>query len=124
MFNITKKVMFLFFGMAVIWLLSSSSAFAADVISVQGPYTKAIFAVGAMIAAGLSIGLGCIGSGAGIGNATASACEAVGRNPAVQGKVMMTMMIGMALCESIAIYALVIAFILLFANPLKTLVIG
>jgi F-type H+-transporting ATPase subunit c len=120
----TKKIMFSFFAVAVLWLFSSSSAFAADVISTDGPYTKAIFAVGAMIAAGLSIGLGCIGSGSGIGNATASACEAVGRNPAVQGKVMMTMMIGMALCESIAIYSLVIAFILLFANPMKVLVLG
>jgi F-type H+-transporting ATPase subunit c len=120
----TKKIMFSFFAIAVLWLFNSSPAFASDVINAQGPYTKAIFAVGAMIAAGLSIGLGCIGSGAGIGNATASACEAVGRNPAVQGKVMMTMMIGMALCESICIYSLVIAFILLFANPFKTFIIG
>jgi F-type H+-transporting ATPase subunit c len=120
----TKKIMFSFFAIAVLWLLGSSSAFAADVINTQAPYTKVIFSVGAMIGAGLAIGLGCIGSGAGIGSATGSACEAVGRNPAVQPKIIMTMMIGMALAESVCIYSLVISFILLFANPFKTFILG
>jgi len=120
----TKKVMFSFFVITVLWLITGSSAFAADVINAQAPYTKVIFSVGAMIGAGLAIGLGCIGSGAGIGNATGSACEAVGRNPAVQPKIIMTMMIGMALAESIAIYSLVISFILLFANPFKSFILG
>ena len=61
----TKKIMFSFFAIAVLWLLGASSAFAADVINTQAPYTKVIFSVGAMIGAGLAIGLGCIGSGAG-----------------------------------------------------------
>jgi len=77
-----------------------------------------------MIGAGLAIGLGCIGAGAGIGNAAAGASEAVGRNPNAQGKIMMTMMVGMAMAESIAIYALVISLILLFVNPFKDLVLG
>ncbi|MEN6474817.1 MAG: ATP synthase F0 subunit C [Syntrophaceae bacterium] len=77
-----------------------------------------------MIGAGLAIGLGCIGAGAGIGNAAAGASEAVGRNPNAQGKIMMTMMVGMAMAESIAIYSLVVALILLFVNPFKDLVLG
>jgi len=68
--------------------------------------------------------VGCIGAGLGIGHAAAGASEAVGRNPAAQGKIMMTMMIGMAMAESIAIYALVISLILLFVNPFKAFLIG
>ncbi|MEA3222755.1 MAG: ATP synthase F0 subunit C [Thermodesulfobacteriota bacterium] len=77
-----------------------------------------------MIGAGLAMGLGAIGAGAGIGQAASGASEAVGRNPGVQGKIMMTMMVGMAMAESIAIYALVISLILLYMNPYKTFLFG
>ncbi|MGC9324860.1 MAG: ATP synthase F0 subunit C [Desulfomonilia bacterium] len=77
-----------------------------------------------MVGAGFAIGLGCIGAGAGIGSAAAGGSEAVGRNPAAQGKIMMTMMVGMAMAESIAIYALVISLILLYANPYRVFVFG
>lgn len=107
-------------------LLSSQFALAAaEAIPVGGEsYIKVIFAVGAMIGAGLAIGLGAIGAGAGIGNAANGACQAVGRNPGVQGKIMMVMLVGMAMAESIAIYALVIALILLYANPFKAFFLG
>ncbi len=106
-------------------VLTSQFAFAADAIPVGGEsYIKVIFAVGAMIGAGLAIGVGAIGVGAGIGNAANGACQAVGRNPGVQGKIMMVMLVGMAMAESIAIYALVIALILLYANPFKAFFLG
>jgi F-type H+-transporting ATPase subunit c len=125
MFRNTTKIFFSFLATAVLWLLSSPVvAFAADAIPAQDPYVKVIFSVGAMIGAGLAIGLGCIGAGAGIGNAAAGASEAVGRNPAAQGKIMMTMMVGMAMAESIAIYSLVISLILLFVNPFKAFLFG
>jgi F-type H+-transporting ATPase subunit c len=68
--------------------------------------------------------VGCFGAAIGIGHIGASASEAVGRNPGAQGKIMMTMMIGMAMAESIAIYALVVTLILLFVNPFKAFLIG
>ena len=43
----------------------------------------------------------------------------VARNPEAKGAITTTMILGMALVESIAIYGLVIAFILLYANPFK-----
>jgi len=98
-------------------LVSSPAVFAAEAIPAGDSYTKALFAVGAMIGAGFAMGVGAIGAGLGIGTAASGACQAVGRNPGVQGKIMMTMLIGMAMAESIAIYALVIALVLLFANP-------
>lgn len=111
-----KMVLSLLTATAIV-LLTSPIVFAADAIPADGSYIKVIFSVGAMLAAGLAIGLGAIGAGAGIGQAASGACEAVGRNPGVQGKVMMTMLVGMAMAESIAIYALVVSLVLLYANP-------
>ncbi len=119
-----KRILTVFSSMVVL-LLSSSLVFAAETIPAGGEsYTKVIFAIGAMIAAGLAIGLGAIGAGAGIGNAANGACQAVGRNPGVQGKIMMTMLVGMAMAESIAIYALVVSLVLLYANPYKSYFLG
>ena len=113
------------FTSAAALLLTSQFAFAADAIPVGGEsYINVIFAVGALIGAGLAIGLGAIGAGAGIGNAANGACQAVGRNPGVQGKIMMVMLVGMAMAESIAIYALVISLILLYANPYMRYFLG
>jgi F-type H+-transporting ATPase subunit c len=66
------------------------------------------------IAAGLAAGLGAIGPGVGVGLLGSGAMGALGRNPEARGPVMTNMLIGIAFCESIAIYALVIAIILLF----------
>jgi len=85
-------------------------------------YTKAIVVGLAILAAGFSMGFGAIGAGLGLGQATSGASNAVGRNPDAQGKIMMTMMVGMAMTESVAIYALVIALVILYANPLLKVV--
>ena len=67
-----------------------------------------------MIAIALAIGLGTIGTGLGQGNAVSGAMEAIGRNPDAQGKVQGTLILGLAFIESLAIYALVIAFLIGF----------
>ena len=119
------KVFFTVLSSVAVLILSNQLVFAADAIPVGGEsYIKVIFAVGAMIGAGLAIGLGAIGAGAGIGSAASGACQAVGRNPGVQGKIMMTMLVGMAMAESIAIYALVVSLVLLFANPYMKYFLG
>ena len=63
----------------------------------------------------LAVGLGVIGPGIGIGLIVAKAVEAIGRNPEAAGKVQATMFIGIAFTEALAIFALVIGFILKFA---------
>jgi F-type H+-transporting ATPase subunit c len=85
-------------------------------------YTKAIVYGCSLLGAGLAIGVGAVGAGLGLGQATSGASNAVGRNPEAQGKIMLTMMVGMAMTESVAIYALVISLVMLFANPLIKLV--
>lgn len=64
------------------------------------------------LAAGLAIGLGAIGPGIGIGILGSKAMEAMGRNPEAAGMILLNMIIGIAFAEAIAIYALVMAFLL------------
>lgn len=71
------------------------------------------------IGAGLAMIAG-IGPGIGQGNAAASACEAVGRQPEAQGDITRTMLLGQAVAETTGIYGFVIALILLFLRPLLT----
>lgn len=67
-----------------------------------------------MLAAALAIGLGALGPGLGIGILASKAMEAIGRNPEASGKVQTAMILGLAFCEAIAIYALVVALIVKF----------
>jgi len=66
------------------------------------------------IGAGLAIGLGALGPGIGIGILAGKALEAIGRNPEASQKVQTTMILAIAFAEAIAIYALVVALIILF----------
>lgn len=70
------------------------------------------------LAAGLSVGVAALGCGIGMGTAIGGACSGTARNPEASGKITVTMIIGLALIESLTIYGLVISLILLFANPL------
>jgi len=121
-----EKGLFTLVISSAVLLLNSPFVLAAEALPAGGEsYTKVLFAVGAMIAAGFAIGVGAVGAGLGIGTAASGACSAVGRNPGVQGKIMMTMLVGMAMAESIAIYALVVSLVLLYANPfMKYFLVG
>lgn len=68
--------------------------------------------VGLAIGAGIAIGLAAFGGALGQGKASASALEGIARNPGAANKVQTPMIIGLALIESLVIYALVIAFLL------------
>ncbi|HDQ04714.1 MAG TPA: ATP synthase F0 subunit C [Deltaproteobacteria bacterium] len=120
----TRKKVTIALTTVMVLLATGSLAAAAEIIPAGESYTKAIFAVGAMVAAAFSIGVGAIGAAIGIGSAANAACNAVGRNPGVQGKIMMTMLVGMAMAESIAIYCLVVSLVLLFANPYVSYFLG
>ena len=69
-------------------------------------------------AAATSIGLAGLGAGLGMGRGVESACAGIARNPEAKGPIQTVMILGLALIESIAIYGLVIALILLYGNPL------
>jgi F-type H+-transporting ATPase subunit c len=64
------------------------------------------------LAAGLAIGIAAHGGGMGQGRAAAAALEGIARNPHASGKLFTPMILGLALIESLVIYALVIAFMI------------
>lgn len=69
----------------------------------------------------IGVGLAMIaglGPGIGQGIAAGQGAAAVGRNPGAKGDIMSTMLLGQAVAETTGLYSLVIALILLFANPL------
>jgi F-type H+-transporting ATPase subunit c len=77
---------------------------------------QAIIAAGSAIGAGLAVMTG-IGAGIGQGFAAGKGAEAVGNQPEAKGDITQTMLLGCAVAESTGIYGLVIAIILIFANP-------
>ncbi len=68
----------------------------------------------ALLSAGLCMGFGGLGPGVGNGFTGAAACEAAGHRPDQRGLIMRTMLVAQAVAQSTAIYALVIAFVLIF----------
>ena len=70
-----------------------------------------------IFAAGLAVGLGAIGPGIGEGMAVAKGLEAIARQPEAAGTISRTLFVGLAMIETMAIYCLVVALLVLFANP-------
>jgi F-type H+-transporting ATPase subunit c len=68
-------------------------------------------------ASAIGIGIAALGTGIGMGLGIGRAVEGIARNPEASGKIMTTMIVGLALIESLAIYTLVVVLILLYAKP-------
>ena len=62
------------------------------------------------LAAGLGIGIAALGGGIGQGRAAAAALDGIARNPGAAGQIRGPMILGLALIESLVIYALIISF--------------
>jgi F0F1-type ATP synthase membrane subunit c/vacuolar-type H+-ATPase subunit K len=67
-----------------------------------------------VIAAGIAVGLGGIGPGIGCGAVGETSCEAIAKNPSNDALMLRTMLIGQAVSQSTAIYAFIIALVILF----------
>ena len=76
-----------------------------------------ITAAASVIAAALAVGLAAIGPGLGQGNAAGQAVEGIARQPEAEGKIRGTLLLSLAFMEALTIYGLVVALVLLFANP-------
>ena len=93
----------------------ASLAFAAD-----GPAAVKLdsAALGlAVIGAALGMAIAAAGCGIGQGLGLKAACEGIARNPDAAGKIQVSLILGLAFVESLAIYSLVVNLIILFANP-------
>ncbi|MDR1602288.1 MAG: ATP synthase F0 subunit C [Tannerella sp.] len=65
------------------------------------------------VAATIGAGMAVIGAGIGIGKIGSSAMEAIGRQPEAASDVRMSMIIGAALVEGVALFAIVVCFLAL-----------
>jgi F-type H+-transporting ATPase subunit c len=69
--------------------------------------------IGLAIGAGIAIGLAVLGGGLGQGRAAAAALEGISRNPGAAGRIQTPMILGLALIESLVLFAFLIAFLIL-----------
>ncbi|HEX4202861.1 MAG TPA: ATP synthase F0 subunit C [Ktedonobacteraceae bacterium] len=68
------------------------------------------------LAAGLAIGLGAIGPGVAIGLIGGNGASAIGRNPEATPLIQTNMILAIVFAEAVAIYALVVALLILFVH--------
>ena len=102
--------LFAFLSVMVLAVLAISvpQAFAEEVAGGGGELSK----LGLALGAGLGIGIAAGIAGLGQGRATAAALAGIARNPGAASKIQTPMIIGLALIESLVIYALAITFLL------------
>jgi ATP synthase F0 subunit c len=81
----------------------------------EGDVVEAARILGKLIGAGLAT-MGMIGAGLGIGVLVNGAVTAMGRNPDAAGNIQTNMVLGIAFAEAVAIYALVVALLILFVG--------
>jgi F-type H+-transporting ATPase subunit c len=110
------------FGLLVAVLTLLAGVVLASDKAAEGAVTasdsaKAMFYGMTVLAAGIGIAVGALGSGIGQGIAVGKAVEGISRQPEAAGTIQTVMIIGLAFIESLTIYALLISLILLFVNP-------
>jgi F-type H+-transporting ATPase subunit c len=93
--------------------LLSSTAFAQD----GGGANNFDVAQAAALGAGLAIGLAAMGGSLGQGRAAAAALEGISRNPGAAPRIQTPMILGLALIESLVLFAFAIAFLLIGKIP-------
>jgi F-type H+-transporting ATPase subunit c len=101
-----KTTAFIFLAMVLLFV--AMPAFAQTPAGEGGTNTTYYWAI--PIGAGAAIGIAGGLCGLGQGRATASAVEALARNPGARPGIFVFLLVGLALIESLALYALVIAF--------------
>jgi F-type H+-transporting ATPase subunit c len=70
-----------------------------------------------ILASAIAVSFGAIGPALGEGRAVAAAMDAIARQPESAGTLSRTLFVGLAMIETMAIYCLVVALLVLFANP-------
>lgn len=76
-----------------------------------------ILALGSIIMAGLTMAAGAVGAAVGESRIGAAGMDALARQPDEAGSITRNQFVALAMIESTAIFCLVIALVLLFANP-------
>ncbi len=99
---------FFSFLVALLFVAVASVAFATEGAAAGDGNAKTFIA----LAAGFGIAIASFGGALGQAKAIAAGLEGIARNPSAQNKIFIPMIVGLALIESLVIYTLVIAFVL------------
>ena len=110
----------IFKNMLVGQAVAESASIFALVIAIlllfmEGPATGLLRGA-ALFGAGLSMGFGALGSGIGSGFAGGQACAGIARQPAATSRLTPNMLIGSAVCQTPAIFSMVVALMLMFMD--------
>lgn len=111
-----KRLLIVIFLIIIAVSLIVPFAFATEG-SVSASDAKLSYLSFATLGCTIGMGLAVIGTGIGMGFGLKGATEGTARNPEASGKIMTTLIIGLAMIESLAIYALVVVLITFYANP-------
>lgn len=109
---------------AIVFLAAYSPVVMAAEEGAKSSGGNTTFFLAVVVVAGFGMTLAAIGAAFAQSNSLKSALEGIARNPGASGQILTTMLVGLAMIESLAIYVLVIALILLYANPLIKYVVG
>ena len=107
-----KKKSLIFLSTFVVVALWSTVAFAAELGAADNIFTTYSWVA---MGAGLGIGIAAFGGALGMGRAAGSALGGIARNPGAAGKIFTPFIIALALIEALAIYAFVIAILLVLS---------
>jgi len=124
--NIRQSTMVMLLGAAIAETSTILSLVIALILLYANPLVTIDGAVIVLSASALGAGLAMIagiGPGIGQGYAAGKGTEAVGKRPRLQAAILRTMFLGQAVAQTTGIYALIIALVLMFANPLLRLVL-
>jgi F-type H+-transporting ATPase subunit c len=114
-----KAVSVILLTLVAVMMLSTVALASAGGEKEAAPETILNFYSMTSLGCAIGIGLAALGTGIGMGHGLGGACSGVARNPAVSGKIMTTLIVGLAMIESLAIYALVVVLIFLYASPFE-----
>ena len=105
------------FLLAIACIAIASPAFAETAAATASEGGNSFY-MAVILTASITMVIAAVGVSFAQSSAIKASVEGIARNPGSAGKILTTMLIGLAMMESLAIYVLVIAFILLSANPL------
>ena len=103
-------------GQAVAESASIFALVVAILLLFLDPGNPTLVKAAALFGAGLSMGFGAIGSGVGSGYPAGAACFGISRQPAVSSQLTTNMLIGSAVCQTPAIFSMVVALMLIFID--------
>src|ERR1700722_1089755 len=99
------------FRRALFYVSTLVMTLGASVAMADGNFNAAGGDLYSSLGAGLAIGLAAFGGSLGQGKTAAAALEGIARNPTARGQVFVPMIIGLALIESLVLYAFAVAFV-------------